>query len=152
LGLPFRKAAGLTDGKKQLAQVLLYPCLAASEWADPYKAAWFHLNWKACEKLGRGEELARYDLVHTKPVADVVPAAATFLVHSTQDYIVHPTDHSDLYIRRIKAHYREKGEDMSRLNKSLIYLRGAFGDHGFGLIDVWSERCLAFLKDQGFAF
>jgi len=119
--------------------------------ADPDKASWWGPNWKACEALGRGEELAEYDLVHAKPVADVIPAAATFIVHSTQDYIVHPTDHSDRYVRRVRAYYRKKGSAASG-DASMVYLRGAFGDHGFGLLDLWSERCLAWMKNLGFVF
>jgi acetyl esterase/lipase len=151
LGRCFRQAAGLRDGDRQLAQVLLYPCLAGSEWADPNRASWWGPNWKDCEKLGRGPQLAKYDLVHGKPVADVVPAAATFLVHSTQDYIVHPTEHSDLYVRRVKAYNRQKGSG-AQDDLSMVYLRGAFGDHGFGLLDLWGARCLAWMKQLGFAF
>merc|ERR1711988_815655 len=96
LGQRFREAAGLRNGNQQLAQVLVYPCLDASGWADACAAGWWSDNYAACERLGRVLELAKYDLVNATPVADIIPAAATFLVHSTQDCICHPSEHGDL--------------------------------------------------------
>eukprot|EP00931_Biecheleriopsis_adriatica_P029176 TRINITY_DN17366_c0_g1_i2.p1 TRINITY_DN17366_c0_g1~~TRINITY_DN17366_c0_g1_i2.p1 ORF type:complete len:370 (-),score=53.62 TRINITY_DN17366_c0_g1_i2:31-1140(-) len=151
LGRRFREAAGVRKGSKQLSQVLLYPCLAACEWVDEEKASWWGYNWETCESLGRGEELAKYDLVNFKPVADAVPSAPTFLVHSTQDFIVHPTAHSDLYVRRVNAYFNKAGMD-AKTRPPLKYLRGAFGDHGFGLLSLWSDPCLAWLRERGFRF
>lgn len=140
LGRRFRRGARLREGSAQLSQVLLYPCLDASEWADPDKAAWWGWNFEACEATGRGAELAAYDLINARPVADASPSAATFLVHSVEDTVVKSAHHSDLYARRRRG----------PTAPPFVYVRGSFGDHGFGVTPIWSQRCLAWLRERGF--
>jgi acetyl esterase/lipase len=61
-----------------------------------------------------------------------------FLVHSVDDGEV-PVSNSDSYVEALK-----------RSNVPFEYVRAEIGGHGFGLTNVWSGRCIAWLRAQNF--
>ena len=71
-----------------------------------------------------------------KQVTKDTPAA--FIVHSTQDKAV-PVNNSDMYVQALKDH-----------DVAVKYVRGEYGDHGFGLQDFWTVPCIEWLHDRGF--
>ncbi|MGA2051681.1 MAG: alpha/beta hydrolase [Opitutales bacterium] len=71
-----------------------------------------------------------------KQVTQDTPRA--FLVHSTSDHTV-PVANSDAYAAAL-----------AKLNIPVVYLRGPYGGHGFGLTDAWSGQCIAWLHANKF--
>lgn len=154
LGSKFRRGAGLKKGKGQLVQVLCYPCFDASEWIDPSTAGWWWGHSKEMEDRGRGEELGHFDLVNTRSVSDSLPISPTLLIHSTGDGVTPISAHSDRYVKRFRDANRRAQQAGGCLagGVTLTYVKGAFGDHGCGIIPSWSGKCLQWLKQQGFHF
>ena len=63
----------------------------------------------------------------------------SFIVGSTGDEICPVETDTDPYV----AASRKSGAEVE-------YLRGNFGDHGFGLKRFWSAPCMEWLKRRGF--
>lgn len=72
-----------------------------------------------------------------KHISSLTPPA--FLVHSTDDVGV-PVVHSDRYAAALAT-----------AGIPYEYVRGQLGDHGFGLQENWTTRCIDWLHTQGFA-
>ncbi len=87
--------------------------------------------------LGRDPSPGLVDQMSSeKHVSGTTPPA--FLVHSTNDNEV-PVLNSDVYV-----------EALTKFKVPHEYLRGNLGGHGFGLTEVWSDRCIAWLRAQRF--
>lgn len=76
-------------------------------------------------------------LSNEKQVTKDTPPA--FLVHSTQDTVV-PVGNSDNYAAALKS-----------AGVPYEYIRGEYGQHGFGLRDFWTKPCAEWLKKNNFA-
>ncbi len=71
-----------------------------------------------------------------KQVKPATPPA--FIVHSVTDKTV-PIANSDVYVAALE-----------KANVPVVYLRGPYGGHGFGLTDAWNAQCIAWLRTQKF--
>ena len=111
-------------------QILLYPVVTMSNEATVHKGSRDYLlgaNPPDDVKLLLSAEL------HV--TADTPPA---FLCHSTQDRTVSDLN-SDNYVAALEKN-----------NVPVVYLRGPYGGHGFGLKDSWAPQCIAWLRTMKF--
>mmetsp|Transcript_73398 Transcript_73398/g.118416 ORF Transcript_73398/g.118416 Transcript_73398/m.118416 type:complete len:384 (+) Transcript_73398:25-1176(+) len=124
---------GRTSGGPLDAQVLVYPCIDGEEWLDPERDGFW--DKENCQPKAPSLLAGRAALLGGKGFA----APPTFMVASTADSVCPPKAHSDRYIQVLK---RRKIDN--------VYLRGDFGDHGFGLDKTWTSDCIPWLNSQGF--
>jgi len=110
------------------AEVLIYPVISLG--ATTHSGSLHNL-------LGNSPDpkLMEYLSSEKQVTKDTPPA---FVVHSTQDKAV-PVNNSDMYVQALKDH-----------NVAVKYIRGEYGDHGFGLKDFWTASCIEWLHTQGF--
>jgi acetyl esterase/lipase len=71
-----------------------------------------------------------------KQVTHDTPPA--FICHSSADPTV-PIANSDDYVAALEKN-----------NVPVVYLRGPYGGHGFGLKDFWNAQCIAWLRTEKF--
>jgi acetyl esterase/lipase len=111
-------------------QILLYPVITMSDEAIVHKGSRQYL-------LGDNpsDDLKVLMSSEKQVTADTPPA---FVVHSTADRTV-PVANSDEYVAALQ-----------KANVPVVYLRGPYGGHGFGLTDAWSTQCIAWLRTQKF--
>jgi len=110
-------------------QILIYPVITFTG-PEAHKGSRKNL-------LGDNPDPALVDLLsNEKQVTSRTPPA--FIVGSTQDTVV-PVANCDMYAAALKA-----------AGVPCEYLRGAYGQHGFGLKDFWSEPCTQWLRGQKF--
>jgi acetyl esterase/lipase len=111
-------------------QILVYPVITMTDETSvhkPSRTALLGSNPPADLLLSLSSE---------KQVPKDAPPA--FIVHSTADHTV-PVANSDAY-----------SAALMKLNIPVVYLRGPYGGHGFGLTDAWSGQCIAWLKTNKF--
>eukprot|EP00933_Yihiella_yeosuensis_P030577 TRINITY_DN24206_c0_g1_i1.p1 TRINITY_DN24206_c0_g1~~TRINITY_DN24206_c0_g1_i1.p1 ORF type:complete len:377 (-),score=61.86 TRINITY_DN24206_c0_g1_i1:52-1182(-) len=114
------------------AQVLIYPAIDGEDWLDPEKSGFWD---EACQSKAASLLEGQKALLGGAGFA----APPTFIVGSTGDAVCPPKAHSDPYVAELKK------------RKVLhTYLRGNFGEHGFGLVRSWTDRCLPWLQERGF--
>ena len=125
------------QGKKQPldAQVLVYPGIDGRDWRhESYNGFFNKGKWKIpsrAETLHAGQE----DLLG----GDGFAAPATCLVGSTDDTCTPNEQHTDIYHAAL----------MKREIPN-VYLRDAFGEHGFELKGGWTPGCVRWLHSRGF--
>ena len=116
------------------AFVLVYPCVAGSEgWLTESSAGFFRAEVKSAQVrslAARREQLC--------PGAAFVPPPPVFVVASTADTVCPPAEETDAYVRAA----RDAGTRVE-------YLRGDYGEHGFGLRRSWAVPCQRWLAEQG---
>jgi acetyl esterase/lipase len=111
-------------------QILLYPVITFTDEPNVHKGS-------------------RTALLGSNPAPDLVASLSNerqvtkdtppaFIVHSTSDRTV-PVANSDEY-----------SAALMKFNIPVVYLRGPYGGHGFGLTDKWSGQCIAWLKTNKF--
>lgn len=111
-------------------QILLYPVITMSDDAIVHKGSRTML-------LGADAPQDLQDLMSSeKQVKPNSPPA--FIVHSVTDRTV-PIANSDAYVAALE-----------KQNVPVVYLRGPYGGHGFGLTDAWNAQCIAWLRTQKF--
>jgi len=111
-------------------QILLYPVITMTDEATVHKG-----SRSALLGPNPSADLLQ-SLSSEKQVTQDTPPA--FIVHSTADHTV-PVANSDAY-----------SAALMKLNIPVVYLRGPYGGHGFGLTDAWSGQCIAWLKTKKF--
>ncbi|HYG78697.1 MAG TPA: alpha/beta hydrolase [Planctomycetota bacterium] len=110
------------------AQILIYPVVTMGPGT--------HAGSKS-NLLGKNPSQELIDLLsNEKHVNDKTPPA--FVVHSTKDTVV-PVSNSDNYVEALK-----------KAGVPHEYIRGEFGNHGFGLNAVWDAKCIAWLRGLKF--
>ena len=117
------------------AQVLVYPGIDGRDWKHPdYNGFFSQGNWKIPK---RAAMLHRYqeDLLGGAGFA----APPTCLVGSTDDTCTPNEQHTDIYEQALE-----------RRGISHLYLRDAFGEHGFELKGGWTPGCAKWLMSRGF--
>ena len=72
------------------------------------------------------------------PGAAFVPPPPAFVVASTADTVCPPAEETDAYVQAA----RDAGTRVE-------YLRGDYGEHGFGLRRSWALPCQMWLAEQG---
>jgi len=114
--------------------VLVYPCVAGSEaWLTESSAGFFRAEVKSAQVrslAARREQLC--------PGAAFVPPPPAFVVASTADTVCPPAEETDAYVQAA----RDAGTRVE-------YLRGDYGEHGFGLRRSWAVPCQMWLAEQG---
>jgi acetyl esterase/lipase len=111
-------------------QILLYPVITFTDEAIVHQGSRQYL-------LGDNpSEDLKLLLSSEKQVTANTPPA--FVVHSTADRTV-PIANSDEYVAALQ-----------KFNVPVVYLRGPYGGHGFGLTEAWSTQCIAWLRTQKF--
>lgn len=111
-------------------QILLYPVITMSDDAIVHKGSRTNL-------LGANPTDELKNLMSSeKQVTRATPPA--FVVHSVTDATV-PIANSDAYVAALEKN-----------NVPVVYLRGPYGGHGFGLTDAWNAQCIAWLRTQKF--
>jgi acetyl esterase/lipase len=111
-------------------QILLYPVITFTDEPNVHKGSRTALlgpNPPADLMLSLSSE---------KQVTKDTPPA--FIAHSTTDHTV-PVANSDAYAAALM-----------KFNIPVVYLRGPYGGHGFGLTNAWSGQCIAWLKANKF--
>ena len=116
------------------AQILVYPCTNPDGWLlDDECGFWrAEVDSPQVKSLVAGRERLRAG-------ADFARPPPTFLVASTADDCCPVDRDGDPY-----------AEAARRAGAAVEYLRGDFGDHGFGLKRFWAEPCVAWLRGLGF--
>jgi len=110
-------------------QILLYPVISMSE-SFMHKGSHDQL-------LGPNPDDATAQLMsNEKQVTRDTPPA--FICHSNTDPVV-PIANSDAYVAALEKN-----------NVPVVYLRGPYGGHGFGLKDFWNAQCIAWLRTEKF--
>ena len=130
------RRAGERGQKQPLdAQVLAYPGFDSHDWYSPWYNGFFNKGkWKIpkrAETLHAGQEA----LLGGKGFA----APPTCLIGSTEDTYTPNEGHTDIY------HAALEERDIPN-----IYLRDAFGEHGFQLMGGWTDGCVRWLISRGF--
>jgi acetyl esterase/lipase len=117
-------------GSRPDLQILLYPVITFTDEAIVHKGSRQSL-------LGDNppDDLKLLLSSEKQVTADTPPA---FVVHSVTDRTV-PIANSDEYVAALQ-----------KFNVPVVYLRGPYGGHGFGLTDAWSTQCIAWLRTQKF--
>jgi acetyl esterase/lipase len=117
-------------GARPDLQILLYPVITMTEDAIVHQGSRQYL-------LGDNppDDLKLLLSSEKQVTADTPPA---FVVHSVTDKTV-PIANSDEYVAALE-----------KANVPVVYLRGPYGGHGFGLTDAWSTQCIAWLRTQKF--
>jgi acetyl esterase/lipase len=111
-------------------QILLYPVITFTDEPNVHKGSRTAL-------LGANPPPdLLLQLSSEKQVTKDAPPA--FIVHSTTDHTV-PVANSDEY-----------SAALMKFNIPVVYLRGPYGGHGFGLTDSWSGQCIAWLRANKF--
>ena len=117
------------------AQILVYPGIDGRDWDHPEYNGFFNLGrWKIPSKaklLHRGQEALLG--------GDEFAAPPTCLVGSTDDTCTPNEQHTDIYQRALDE------RDIPN-----VYLRDAFGEHGFELKGGWTPGCIKWLKSRNF--
>jgi acetyl esterase/lipase len=117
-------------GSRPDLQILLYPVITFTDEAIVHKGSRQSL-------LGDNPpDDLKLLLSSEKQVTVETPPA--FVVHSVTDRTV-PIANSDEYVAALQ-----------KFNVPVVYLRGPYGGHGFGLTDAWSTQCIAWLRTQKF--
>jgi len=111
-------------------QILLYPVITMSDDAIAHAGSRNNL-------LGADapDDLKNLLSSEKQVKADSPPA---FIAHAIADHTV-PVANSDVYV-----------EALEKNNVPVVYLRGPYGGHGFGLTDAWAPQCIAWLRTQKF--
>lgn len=113
-------------------QVLVYAGIDGSEWLDPITCGFN--DYERCLPVAPS-------LVTRQPALLGGPgfcAPPSFLVYSTYDATCPPEAHGDRYAAALK----EAGVPHN-------YLRGEYGEHGFGLDGGWTDPCVTWLQSLG---
>jgi len=116
------------------AQVLVYPCIDASDWAHEEWCGFS--NWKECYPVAKETMLVGREALCG---GDGFAAPPTLMVASTADEASPPKEHTDRYAKALRRHAIP-----------YTYLRRDFGAHGFGLSGGWTKRCISWLQNRGF--
>ena len=129
------RRAGERGQKQPLdAQVLAYPGFDSHDWYSPWYNGFFNKESgrspSALRPCMRGEAL-----LGGKGFA----APPTCLIGSTEDTYTPNEGHTDIY------HAALEERDIPN-----IYLRDAFGEHGFQLMGGWTDGCVRWLISRGF--
>jgi len=111
-------------------QILLYPVITMTDEASVHKG-----SRTALLGPNRAADLL-LSLSSEKQVTKDTPPA--FIAQSFNDPVV-PIANSDAYAAALM-----------KFNIPVVYLRGPYGGHGFGLTDAWSGQCIAWLKTKKF--
>jgi len=110
--------------------ILLYPVITFTDEAIMHKGSRdFLLGANPPDEL-------KLLLSSEKQVTTDTPPA--FIVHSVTDRTV-PIANSDAYVAALE-----------KANVPVVYLRGPYGGHGFGLTDAWNAQCIAWLRTRKF--
>jgi acetyl esterase/lipase len=111
-------------------QILLYPVVTMINEATVHAGSRTFL-------LGANppDDLKLFLSAEKQVTSDTPPA---FICHSTGDHTV-PVANSDDYVAALEKN-----------NVPVVYLRGPYGGHGFGLTDAWNAQCIAWLRTQKF--
>ncbi len=111
-------------------QILLYPVITMSNDATVHKGSRTYL-------LGANppDDLKNFLSAEKQVTRDTPPA---FICHSSADPVV-PIANSDDYVAALEKN-----------NVPVVYLRGPYGGHGFGLKDFWNAQCIAWLRTEKF--
>jgi acetyl esterase/lipase len=117
-------------GSRPDLQILLYPVITMSDETIYHKGSRDQL-------LGPNPpDDLKILMSSEKQVTATTPPA--FIVHSTADKTV-PIANSDAYVAALEKN-----------NVPVVYLRGPYGGHGFGLTDAWNAQCIAWLRTKKF--
>jgi len=111
-------------------QILLYPVITFTDEASVHKG-----SRQALLGADPSDDL-KLLLSNEKQVTAETPPA--FIAHSFTDPVV-PIANSDAYVAALE-----------KANVPVVYLRGPYGGHGFGLTDKWGPQCIAWLRTQKF--
>lgn len=117
------------------AQVLVYPGIDGRDWHSPEYNGFFNKGkWRIPK---RAQSLHEYqdDLLGGPGFA----APPTCLVGSTEDTCTPNEQHTDVF------HAALEERDIPN-----VYLRDAFGEHGFELKGGWTPGCVKWLHSRGF--
>jgi len=111
-------------------QILLYPVITFTDEASVHKGSRQSL-------LGANppDDLKLLLSNEKQVTADTPPA---FIAHSFTDPVV-PIANSDAYVAALE-----------KANVPVVYLRGPYGGHGFGLTAAWDAQCIAWLRTRKF--
>lgn len=117
------------------AQILVYPGIDGRDWDHPdYNGFFSHGKWRIPKRaalLHRGQEA----LLGGEGFA----APPTCLVGSTEDTCTPNEQHTDIYAEALGDH-----------NIPYLYLRDAFGEHGFELKGGWTPGAAKWLLSSNF--
>jgi len=117
------------------AQILVYPGIDGRDWDHPdYNGFFSHGKWRIPKRaalLHRGQEA----LLGGEGFA----APPTCLVGSTEDTCTPNEQHTDIYAEALGDH-----------NIPYLYLRDAFGEHGFELKGGWTTGAAKWLLSSNF--
>ena len=116
------------------AQALLYPCTKPDGWLEDETCGFYKAECQSpqVQSLAKGKERLAGGAAFVRP-------PPTFIVASTVDDVCPVGDEADPYVAAAK----EAGAHVQ-------YLRGNYGDHGFGLKRFWADPCIAWLQSHGF--
>ena len=129
-------ALGKHNRSRADAQVLVYPCINPDGWLVEDECGFWgaEVDTDEVRSLVQGKE--RY-CVSGGGGEDFVVPPPTFLVSSTDDWVCPPERDSDPYAKAIKA----------APGGVVEHVRGAFGDHGFGLKRFWADKAATWLRE-----
>ncbi|HTB64066.1 MAG TPA: alpha/beta hydrolase [Opitutales bacterium] len=111
-------------------QILLYPVVTMMDEATVHKGSRTQLLG-----MDPSDDLKQLLSGELQVTRDTPPA---FICHSSADPVV-PIGNSDAYVAALEKN-----------NVPVVYLRGPYGGHGFGLKDFWNAQCIAWLRTQKF--
>ena len=126
-------AAGRDMGRPD-CQALIYPCTNPDGYLIDEECGFWRaeVDTPQVKSLAHGREWLRAGAAFVTP-------PPTFVVASTGDDVCPPESDTDPYVAAAEA-----------VGCPVRYLKGDFGNHGFGLQRFWAEPCVAWLKGRGF--
>ena len=112
---------------------LVYPCTNPDGWLKDDECGFHRAECDSAEvqSLIEGRE-------RLCAGAAFVPPPPLFVCASTTDEICPPESETDPYVAAAKA-----------AGTPVTYLKGDFGDHGWGLKRFWAEDCMKWLRELG---
>ena len=116
------------------AQALIYPCTNPDGWLEEENCGFWRakVDSPQVQSLVGGREQLR-------PGPNFVLPPPTFVCASVVDDVCPVESDADPYV-----------EAARRAGATVQYLRGDFGDHGFGLKRFWATPCARWLEGLGF--
>lgn len=117
------------------AQVLVYPGIDGRDWHSPEYNGFFNKGRWRIPKRAQSLHAYQDDLLGGPGFA----APPTCLVGSTEDTCTPNEQHTDVF------HAALEERDIPN-----VYLRDAFGEHGFELKGGWTPGCVKWLHSRGF--
>lgn len=115
------------------AQVLVYPCTEPRPWLVHEEAGFWRARVESeqVRSLVAGHE-------RLKAGADFVPPPPSFVVASTADSVCPPETETCPYVEAARG-----------AGVEVCYMKGDYGEHGFGLKRVWTRPLAAWLEKKG---